>query len=863
MRRKAKFVMNASLFEHLGFKKYPFLTRKQRFLELAIIVLFFFVFFVTIALNNISPFNYVNIGIYFIQIVLITLWSLRYGKFSINYYLVIIVALNLLIFLSGLINNGTPLFYSTMITLPISSFFFSLFMKNERNRDRVLTMFSLSFVAFLAMFTIVYFQEIIDMEVTRIGVFFADQNLLGYIFVYGFIVILDSSLRHRVFPMLIICAYTFFLIFTTGSRSALLICIVVSIVYVFKYFGKKRSFLVFLSIVFVVVIFSILLALPAFSDFRDRIFATLSEIFLGYGGDDSTTLRIQYIVDGIEFSVRRLIFGYGSNNAALIMSRLGQSTHNNFLDMTLNYGVIFTTIFEGLLIFFIVKLNKNKSKHSNMLFSIALAIFIVQFFFPNYWTKPEYLFFPFMVGILFDYGPQLIVNISKNKIAFDFIPFRDATNNLNINQTPSLESDVSTRHKYLIILTYCYPYNPPREIFLHSEVPYLASRFDKIILIPTSRLEILTPKYDSAANNITVLNIKRNFVLNEMVIGFFVRGLFHPPFWIDLFRVLIKSRQRKNDLLTVYQHYLKNGYLLTKINRSLSDGGYYKQGNDFLIYSYWLNSNTLLGTMIADRLEIQGLKAKVIARAHGLDDLYVSYRPGIAIINKKLDSIYPISEIGLNYLFKSGIRPKAAAVSRLGVIKRNIHLDAEKDAHIRFISCSMLSKNKRVDLIIEALALIGDFIIEWTHFGDGEEMANLTSLCKSKLGKNIKWNFAGNVDNSRIIEYYLEKRPRCIINTSIIEGIPVSIMEAFSCAVPAIAPDIGALSEIIKDQVNGYLLPSGFTVNDLAESLSKMCVIDGVRILEFRKAALKTWGDLYSAERNYESFANNCEKVIK
>lgn len=853
--------MIARFLERFGFKRDLSLSLKQRLLEMAIVILFFFVFFVTIALNNISPFNYVNIGLYFVQIILIMIWCFKYGRFTINYYLVIIISLNLLIFVSGLLNNGTPLFYSTMITLPISSFFFSLFLANERNRDRVLTMFSLSFIAFLALFTIIYFQEIIHMEVTRIGQIFSDQNLLGYIFAYGFIVMLDDSLRHRVYPMLIIGAYTLFLIFATGSRSSLIISIVMTFVYIYKYFGKKRRLLVIISAVSATAIFAILLALPAFSEFRDRIIGTLSELFLGYGGDTSTTFRMQYILDGIEFSIRRLIFGYGANEAALIMSRSGQSTHNNFLDMTLNYGVIFTIIFEGLLLFFLVNLNKSKSKHAVMLFSVALAIFIVQFFFPNYWTKPEYLFYPFMVGVLSDYGPQLIVKIQNKKIVFQYAA-SGAPAVVNVDETTTAKTESANKRKVLIILTYCYPYNPPREVFLHSEIPHLASRFDKIIIIPTARLALQSPKYDMPVENVTTVNVKRRSAFFETLAGFFVRGLFYPPFWKDFISVLFMRKDRKRNVRTVFQHYLKNGYLLSKISKELIAGERLRIDDDCLVYSYWFNGNAILGAMLAGRLHIQGVNVHVITRAHGLDDLYVPYRPGIALINKKIDAIFPISQIGLRHLAATGIKAKTMEVSRLGVTQHEAKLLEKDNAPIRIMSCSMLTKNKRINLIVEALSQIDNLEIEWTHFGDGEEMTNLIMQCQSSLTKNIKWKLVGNVDNNEIIDYLLKKQPRCIINTSTIEGIPVSIMEAFSCAVPAIAPNIGALSEIVINNENGILLPNDFDVKTLSETIASIVKLDNKAMAKLRVNALKTWQERYNSDTNYEAFADKCYSLL-
>jgi glycosyltransferase involved in cell wall biosynthesis len=44
-----------------------------------------------------------------------------------------------------------------------------------------------------------------------------------------------------------------------------------------------------------------------------------------------------------------------------------------------------------------------------------------------------------------------------------------------------------------------------------------------------------------------------------------------------------------------------------------------------------------------------------------------------------------------------------------------------------------------------------------------------------------------------------------MVNTSSIEGISLTAMEAIQLGVPVIAPRVGGMSELIKDGQNGYL----------------------------------------------------------
>ncbi|NLD91129.1 MAG: glycosyltransferase [Fibrobacter sp.] len=89
------------------------------------------------------------------------------------------------------------------------------------------------------------------------------------------------------------------------------------------------------------------------------------------------------------------------------------------------------------------------------------------------------------------------------------------------------------------------------------------------------------------------------------------------------------------------------------------------------------------------------------------------------------------------------------------------------------------------------------------HFllaGDGPLEQDLR--CKvSELGLN-NFSFSGKIDDMNL--FY--KQIDIFMNTSIHEGIPMTILEAMSRGIPVIAPCVGGLPEIIENGVDGFLI---------------------------------------------------------
>ena len=85
--------------------------------------------------------------------------------------------------------------------------------------------------------------------------------------------------------------------------------------------------------------------------------------------------------------------------------------------------------------------------------------------------------------------------------------------------------------------------------------------------------------------------------------------------------------------------------------------------------------------------------------------------------------------------------------------------------------------------------------------GEGPERSKLQALIQ-QYGLNETFVLKGHIEDMlpfyRSLDLYL--------NTSVHEGIPMSILEAMAHGLPIVAPDVGGISEIVSNDEDGYLV---------------------------------------------------------
>ena len=171
-------------------------------------------------------------------------------------------------------------------------------------------------------------------------------------------------------------------------------------------------------------------------------------------------------------------------------------------------------------------------------------------------------------------------------------------------------------------------------------------------------------------------------------------------------------------------------------------------------------------------------------------------------------------------------------------------------------SCSSIIAVKRIDLIIDVLSKLHIPFL-WIHLGDGELRGEMEKYACSKL-RSGAYEFLGYVDNEEISSIYEKYDVDFFLNLSDSEGVPVSIMEAMSMGIPAIARNVGGNREII-DGENGLLLKDTMYEQQIEQIVSKRFQKE-----EYEKlvdASYDIWEQNYCDEENYKRFFDALAKI--
>ena len=139
-----------------------------------------------------------------------------------------------------------------------------------------------------------------------------------------------------------------------------------------------------------------------------------------------------------------------------------------------------------------------------------------------------------------------------------------------------------------------------------------------------------------------------------------------------------------------------------------------------------------------------------------------------------------------------------------------------------FVFAGRLEAVKNIDNIIRIYATLPDKIKNNNKLfiaGNGSLRTELEELSK-KLGEENNIVFTGTLSNDELIR--LVSQRLILIMASSTEGLPTAIAEAFSVGVPVVSTNVGDISRVVTNNVNGFLLPINYKDSDYHNAIENI-----------------------------------------
>lgn len=282
------------------------------------------------------------------------------------------------------------------------------------------------------------------------------------------------------------------------------------------------------------------------------------------------------------------------------------------------------------------------------------------------------------------------------------------------------------------------------------------------------------------------------------------------------FGKLLFHWKAKNKLTRTFRHFLQilNFHLMTFfISLNYKRKGYLVVNN---------NNESFLGHVVTIHnvfsAEVlghpKGLKRGILRLLNPVmffrvikEQLYTRFkRTGVIVANSNQTKLDFMKYVNSNI-------PVSVIPSGVDTIKYNIKEKQNNNFNLLFVGHEFGRKGLRQ--VIEAISLLPDGINLKVIGGRGNNIEEYKLLTK-KLGLENRINFYGTqVD---LAEFY--NSSDIFILPSNYEGLPLVCLESMACGLPNLLTDVGGMSDLIKEGINGYFIRPN--ANDIKEKVLKL-----------------------------------------
>ena len=181
-------------------------------------------------------------------------------------------------------------------------------------------------------------------------------------------------------------------------------------------------------------------------------------------------------------------------------------------------------------------------------------------------------------------------------------------------------------------------------------------------------------------------------------------------------------------------------------------------------------------------------------------------------------------DVTKKYLINKGVSPDKLYILPNLPDERISEVQTSLDKDYDIVSFSRIDANKNVGLLIEALAELKTKALapKVAIAGSGDKIEEIKSLAK-KRQVDDQIDFLGYVsgfDN----KVRLLTRSRIFISCSKGEGFPVSLIEAMNCGCVPVVTNVGDISDVVHNDVNGFIFDDFNDSHILADYIEKLIV---------------------------------------
>lgn len=284
-----------------------------------------------------------------------------------------------------------------------------------------------------------------------------------------------------------------------------------------------------------------------------------------------------------------------------------------------------------------------------------------------------------------------------------------------------------------------------------------------------------------------------------------------------------------------------------------------------VFYGYWLARHAAIA---AELKRAWPGPAVAVSRAHGgdvfEDRAARGFLPGRRYLARRLDKVFSISQAGANTLAQAGFKPQQVSVARLGVAATSVRPPASVSEPWCLASCSNAAAVKRLDFLAQVVAALRERgrAVHWVHIGDSAAGEFDLAREVTRLGIDEDVTLVGPVPNPAVRAKLADRGAHLFLNVSSSEGVPVTIMEAFSMGLPVLATAVGGTGELVRDGKEGALISIDHSADEVARRVEDLLTQSPESYRQMRRAALARWEQLAHAGTNYPDFAAQLARLL-